>query len=83
MGGLIARVNLYVLAALIGQGAYAQIWKAWQVHTCKWVAVKVFTQQSGVNWLSLQREVERLVRLDEHPNIVSLLDADLTGTPPW
>jgi len=73
----------YVLTAPIGKGAYAQVWKAWQVRTGKMVAVKVFSQSGGANWLNLQREVERIVRLDKHPNVVSLLDADLGGAVPY
>lgn len=77
------KVRGYVLTEFLGQGAYAQVWKAWQERTGKWVAVKVYTQQSGVNWLLLQREVERLTRLDKHPYVVSVLDADLTAQPPY
>ncbi|HVE14564.1 MAG TPA: protein kinase [Elusimicrobiota bacterium] len=73
----------YVLTAPIGRGAYAQVWKAWQARTRKMVAVKVFHRQEGVDWLFLQREVERLIRLDKHPNVVSLLDANLTGDPAY
>ncbi len=73
----------YVLTKALGRGAFAEVWKAWQVRTHKWVAVKVFTQRKGVNWIFLQREVERLIKLDKHPNIVSLLDADLTGEPAY
>ncbi len=47
------------------------------------MAVKVFTRRKGVNWIFLQREVARLIRLDKHPHIVSLLDADLTGEPAY
>ncbi len=77
------RLSGYFLTALIGQGAYAQVWKAWQVRTGKYVAVKVFTQPGGVNWVVLRREVERLIRLDKHPHVVSLLDADLAVTPAY
>jgi hypothetical protein len=63
----------------MGRGAFSQVWKAWQVRTHKWVAMKVFLDRGGVNWLFLQREMERLIRLDKHPHIVSLLDADLAG----
>jgi len=73
----------YILVSRLGSGAFAQVWRAWQIRTRKQVAVKVFTQRSGVNWLFLQREVERLIRLDKHPHIVSLLDADLTGEPAY
>ncbi|MEK7474780.1 MAG: protein kinase [Candidatus Coatesbacteria bacterium] len=77
------RIAGYVLTALLGQGAYAQVWRAWQVRTRKWVAIKCFLARGGVNWMLLQREMERLIRLDKHPHIVSLLDADLTSDPAW
>lgn len=73
----------YILTRPLGRGAFAQVWRAWQIRTRKTLAVKVFTQSSGVNWLYLQREVERLIRLDKHPNIVSLFDADLAADPPF
>ncbi|MBI5881701.1 MAG: protein kinase [Elusimicrobia bacterium] len=73
----------YVLTSPLGRGAYAQVWKAWQSRTRKWVAVKVFLERTGVNWILLQREVERLIRLDKHPHVVSLLDAELTGEIPF
>jgi WD40 repeat protein/serine/threonine protein kinase len=72
----------YRLSKLLGEGAHAQVWRATQERTQKEVAVKVYLKQKGLNWLFLQREVERLIRLDKHPNITTLLDADLrTGTP--
>jgi WD40 repeat protein len=73
----------YVLTRALGQGAFAQVWEAWQIRTRRTVAVKVFSQKKGVNWVFLQREVERLIRLDKNPNIVSLLDADLAGDPAY
>ena len=73
----------YILTMALGRGAFAEVWKAWQIRTHKWVAVKIFTQRKGVNWIFLQREVERLIKLDKHPHIVSLLDADLTGEPAY
>jgi WD40 repeat protein/serine/threonine protein kinase len=77
------RLAGYILVSPLGRGAYAQVWKAWQMRTRKWVALKIFLERGGVNWLFLQREVERLVRLDKHPHIVSLLDADLSGETPY
>ncbi|MFA5137802.1 MAG: serine/threonine-protein kinase [Elusimicrobiota bacterium] len=77
------RIPGYVLTQTLGRGAFAEVWKAWQSRTRKWVAVKVFTQRRGVNWVFLQREVERLIRLDKHPHIVSLLDADLDADPAY
>lgn len=73
----------YMLIKPLGRGAYAQVWEAIQLRTRKFVAVKVFIKKSGVHWFFLQREADRLIRLDKHPNIVSLLDADLSGEVPY
>jgi serine/threonine protein kinase len=73
----------YVLTARLGEGAYGQVWRAWQIRTRKEVAVKVFKQHSGLDWIFLQREVERLLRLDRHPHVVTLLDAGLESDPPF
>lgn len=80
---LAPRVTGYALTEKLGTGAYGEVWRAWQLRTRKEVAVKVFTQRSGLDWIFLQREVERLVRLDRHPNIVSLLDMGLDEEPPF
>lgn len=73
----------YMLLKPIGRGAYAQVWEALQLRTRKFVAIKVFTKKTGVHWFYLQREADRLIRLDKHPHIVSLLDADLSGEIPY
>ncbi|HVM31609.1 MAG TPA: protein kinase [bacterium] len=73
----------YMILKPIGRGAYAQVWEAIQLRTRRFVAVKVFIKKGGVHWFFLQREAERLIRLDKHPHIVSLLDADLGGDIPY
>jgi WD40 repeat protein/serine/threonine protein kinase len=73
----------YMLLKPIGQGAYAQVWEGIQIRTRKFVAVKIFTKKNGVHWFFLQREADRLLRLDKHPHIVSMLDADLGGEVPY
>ena len=73
----------YMIIKPLGRGAYAQVWEAIQLRTRRFVAVKVFIKKGGVHWFFLQREAERLIRLDKHPNIVSLLDADLGGETPY
>ncbi len=73
----------YVLAEPLGEGAYGQVWRSWQLRTRKEVAVKVFLQRTGLDWIFLQREVERLTRLDKHPHIVTLLDTNLDEEPPF
>ncbi len=77
------KITGYMLLKPIGKGAYAEVWEAIQLRTRKFVAVKVFTKKSGVHWFYLQREADRLIRLDKHPHIVSLLDADLSGEIPY
>ena len=77
------KITGYLLIKPLGRGAYAQVWEALQLRTRKFVAIKVFTKKTGVHWFYLQREADRLVRLDKHPHIVSLLDADLAGESPY
>ena len=77
------RVPGYVLTRPLGRGPQAEVWKALQERTGKWVAVKVFTDREAFDWEALRANTERLVRLDRHPNVVSLLDADLAAEPPF
>ncbi len=77
------RIPGYVLAQCLGTGGFAEVWRGVQVRTGKQVAVKVFRRKKGVNWFMLRKEVEQLIRLDRHPNIVSLLDADLASDTPY
>ncbi|MCZ6697484.1 MAG: serine/threonine-protein kinase, partial [Planctomycetota bacterium] len=72
----------FVLCGLLGEGAYGQVWRSWQIRANKEVAIKVFLRRTGLDWILLQREVERLAKLDRHPNIVTLLDVDLDREPP-
>jgi serine/threonine protein kinase/formylglycine-generating enzyme required for sulfatase activity len=77
------KVAGFTLTRLLGEGAYGQVWHAWQNRTGKEVALKLFTRRSGLDWILLQREVERLAQLDRHPHIVSLLDVNLENEPPY
>lgn len=77
------KIGGYVLTEPLGEGAYGQVWRAWQMRTKKEVAVKIFMRRSGLDWIFLQREVERLTRLDRHPFIVTLLDISLGEEPPF
>lgn len=76
------KINGYVLREMLGEGAYGQVWRSWQIRANKEVAIKVFLRRTGLDWILLQREVERLAKLDRHPNIVTLLDVDLDRDPP-
>lgn len=77
------KISGYVLCDRLGEGAYGLVWRSWQLRTRKELAVKVFMQRSGLDWIFLQREVERLTRLDRHPHIVTLLDTGLDEEPPY
>ncbi len=73
----------YILTTEEGEGGYGKVWRGWQESTSKEVAVKVFTRRSGSDWIFLQREVERLAKLDSHANVITLLDANLSADPPF
>ncbi len=77
------RLKGYAIAGILGRGSFAVVWRGVQTRTRRPVAIKVFRRDSAVNSLLVQREVELLIRLDKHPNIVSLLDADLSGLQPF
>ncbi len=77
------RVRGYILTAEEGEGGYGKVWRGWQESTSKEVAVKVFSRRSGSDWIFLQREVERLAKLDNHANVITLLDANLSADPPF
>lgn len=65
----------------LGQGSFGQVWTAEQVSTGQMVAVKMLAE--GVDAINLSRELQRLRLVSEHPNIVTLLDADLRATNPY
>jgi len=77
------KLDGYLMLRSIGNGAYAQVWEAIQLRTRRLVAVKVFHKKGILQWNLLQREADRMIRLDKHPHIVSLLDADLRGSTPY
>ncbi len=73
----------YVLVRPLGRGAYGQVWQAVRVGTGQDVAIKVFTAPGRLDWRYLHREVDRLLRVAEHPHIVTLFDAGLDCRPPF
>lgn len=73
----------YVVTRRLGVGAYGQVWQAVRVGAGQDVAIKIFTSPGRLDWRYLQREVDRLLRVAEHPHIVTLLDANLQNDPPF
>jgi serine/threonine protein kinase len=73
----------YVVTRRLGVGSYGQVWQAVRVGAGQDVAIKIFTSPGRLDWRYLQREVDRLLRVAEHPHIVTLLDANLQNEPPF
>ncbi len=73
----------YVVTDRLGVGSYGQVWQAVRLGAGQDVAVKIFTSPARLDWRYLQREVDRLLRVAEHPHIVTLLDANLQHDPPF
>lgn len=76
-------VEGYRLEERVGVGSFGEVWAAVQVRTGQRCAVKVLSQLPGLDWRYFRQEVERLQEVAEHPHVVTLLDADLEGQPPY
>ncbi len=76
-------VEGYRLESRVGVGSFGEVWAATQVRTGQSVAVKVLATLPGLDWRYFRQEVERLQEVAEHPHVVTLLDADLNGQPPY
>ncbi len=73
----------YQLTECLGMGTFGEVWSGSQERTGQEVAVKILRQSRGLNFELFAHEVERLGALSKHPNIVTLLDADLKHDPPY
>lgn len=69
----------YELDEFLGRGAFGEVWGATQAATGQKVAVKVLRRISGGE----SKELDQLVSVADHPNIVSVVDADLSHDPPY
>ncbi len=73
----------YKLLERIGAGTFGSVWRARHLRTHADVAVKLFDRRIGADWDYLRREIECLLQVGKHPNIVTLLDADFFQDPPF
>jgi serine/threonine protein kinase/CBS domain-containing protein len=71
----------YRVDHLIGVGPRKETYLAWDFKARRQVALAVMLP--GADPLAKQREVDILGRVCPHPNIVTLLDADLDADPPY
>lgn len=73
----------YELEELRGRGTFGEVWSGRQLSSGQKVAVKILRARPGASWAYFRSEVERHSLVAEHPNIVTLLDADLEADPPY
>lgn len=71
----------YEFQEMLGQGSFGEVWSAVQIRTGQRVAVKLIHHRRGLNWSYLEHELARMRVVAEHPHVVTLLDADLSGDP--
>jgi len=55
----------------IGEGGFGKVYKAYDTHLDKWVAIKVAEVKSGLEQVRLKKEVEIVTKLPSHPNIAN------------
>jgi uncharacterized protein (TIGR02145 family) len=53
----------------LGEGGFAKVFKAYDTHLNKWVAIKMAEVKSGLEHVRLNHEVEIVNKLPTHPNI--------------
>jgi len=73
----------YTLQGRLGAGTFGEAWAGVQLSTGQKVAVKIFSRHQAMDWNLFRAEVQRLMEVAEHPNVVTLLDANLENTPPF
>ncbi|MFN8607063.1 MAG: serine/threonine-protein kinase [Vulcanimicrobiota bacterium] len=72
----------YQLLRPLGHGSFGVVYAALQERTGQEVAIKLLRPEV-VNWRYFKEELRQIVRLAEHPGVVSLLDADLEHQTPY
>ena len=82
-GGDIPKLPGYTLQHRLGAGTFGEAWAGIQQSTGQKVAVKIFSRHQAMDWDLFRAEVQRLMEVAEHPNVVTLLDANLEHTPPF
>jgi len=78
-----ALVGHYRLLSVIGEGGSGRVYRAWDPRLQREVALKVLRESSGTDPSRLQRFLEeaRAASALNHPNIVTVFEAAVDGTP--
>ncbi len=79
----VPRLPGYTLQTRLGAGTFGEAWSGIQSSTGQKVAVKIFSRHHAMDWDLFRAEVQQQMEVAEHPNVVTLLDANLENTPPF
>ncbi len=82
-GAPLPKIQGYDIQSALGRGTFGSVWKARNQRTGADVALKLFSEHVAADWDYLRREIECLIKVGKHPNIVTLLDADFIRFPPY
>ncbi len=53
----------------LGEGGFGKVFKAYDTHRDRWVAIKIAEVKAGLEQVRLKKEVELVNKLPSHPNI--------------
>lgn len=73
----------YQLKKELGRGTFGVVWEAIRLQTGQLVAVKVVRGERKLDWRYLERELDFLRELEDHPYTLTVLDAELDHDPPY
>ena len=73
----------YELRGELGRGTFGVVWEAVRIQTGQRVALKIVLHEQRLNWDYFRRELALLVDLEDHPYTLTVLDADLSHSPPF
>ena len=71
------RIEGYRLEQRLGEGSFGCVWAGVRESSGQKVAVKIIAPGAAINWKYFQHELSMLREVAEHPNIVTLIDANL------
>lgn len=73
----------YQKIELIERGGYGEVWKARDLFTESYVAIKFLVKNDAESYKMFQREIRELSNLIDNPNIVNITDSNLSTPNPF